>query len=42
MEDWTKYVKGVKKYKLPIIKYISQGGVTYNMVPIVDNTVLYI
>ena len=42
MEDWTKYVKGVKKYKLPVIKYISQGGVTYNMVPIVDNTVLYI
>ena len=42
MGNWTKYVKGIKKYKLPVIKYLSHGGVTYSMVPIVDNTVLYI
>ena len=31
--------KGVKRYKLPVIKQISHGGVMYSMVTEVNNTV---
>ena len=41
MGGWAKWVKGVKRYKLSVIKYIVMG-VTYSMVTIVDNTVLHI
>ena len=30
----------VKRYKLPVIKYISHGDVIYSMVTIVNNTVV--
>ena len=35
------WVKGVKMYKLPFIKYISHGDVMYSMATTV-NTVLFI
>ena len=38
----AKWVKGVERYKLQIIKKVSPGDVMYSMVTIVNNTVLYI
>lgn len=35
-------MKGVKKYKLQLIKEISPREVMYNMVTIINNTMLYI
>ena len=32
--EWAKWVKGVKRYKLPLIRYISRGDVMYSMVTI--------
>ena len=40
--EWAKWVKGVKTYELPVIKYIRHGGVTYSMATIFTNTVLHI
>ena len=37
-----KQVKVVKRYKLPIIKLVSPGDVTYSMMTTVNKTVLYI
>ena len=34
-EGWTKWVKGMKTYKLPVIKYISPGDIMYSMVTLV-------
>ena len=41
-EGWAKQVKGVKRYKPSIIKYISHGDVMYSMVIIVRNIILHI
>ena len=35
----SKWVKGVKRYKIPVI---SPRGIMYSIVTIVNNTVLYI
>ena len=32
----------VKRYKLPVIRWVSLGDLMYSMVMIVNNTVLYI
>ena len=40
--EWAKWVKGVKKCELPVIKYIRHGDVTYRMMTIFTNTVLHI
>ena len=39
---WADCLKVVKKYKLPIIKEISPGDVTYIMVTIINSTILHI
>ena len=39
---WTKWVKGVKRYKLPFIKWRSHRNIMYSMVIIFNNTVLLI
>lgn len=39
---WAKWVKGIKRYKLPIKKYINHGDVMCSMVVIVNNIVLLI
>ena len=39
---WVKWVKGVKRYKLLVIKQISPPDVMYNIVTMVNKTVLYI
>ena len=39
-EGWVEWVKGVKRYTLPVIKY--SGDVIYSMITIVNDTVLYI
>ena len=36
------WAKGVKRYKFPVINYISHGFVTYSMGTTVNNTVLHI
>lgn len=36
-----KWVKVVKWYKLPVIRWVSSGGVMYNMGTIVGNAALY-
>lgn len=38
----AKWVKGVERYKLPVIKYLRHRDVTYSMMTIVINTVLHI
>ena len=38
---WAKWVKGVKRYKLPVIKQVSPGDVMYSMATIVHKTVLH-
>ena len=38
---WGKMVKGVKRHKLPVIRWISSWDITYSMVAIVNNIVLY-
>ena len=38
----TKWVKEVKRYKLPVIKLISHGYIMYSVVTIVNNTLLNI
>lgn len=35
-------MKAVKRYKLPVIRYISTGGVTYNTINIMNAAVCYI
>ena len=35
-------MKGLKKYKLPVIKLLSHGDVMDSMMPKVNNVVLYI
>lgn len=35
-------MKGVKKYKLPVVKYVSPGDLTSTVVTVVNNTALYI
>ena len=35
-------MKVVKRYKPPVIRYISSGDVMYSMATIVNNTELYI
>ena len=38
LNKWVKtWVKGVKRYKLPVIKYLSPGVVMYSMVTRVKN-----
>lgn len=37
-----KWVKVVKRYKLPVMRSISTGDVMYYMMPIVNNVVWYI
>lgn len=37
---WTKWVKGVKRYKLLFTKQVSHGDVMVNMVTVASNTVL--
>lgn len=34
-------MKGVKRYKLPVMKSVSPGNVTHSMVTTVNNTVTY-
>ena len=41
-EGWWGWTKGVKKYKLPIIREISSWAVMYSTMTVVNNTVLYI
>lgn len=38
----AKWVKRVRRYKFPDIKYVSHGDVLYSMVTLVNNTVLHI
>ena len=38
----AKWVKGVKRYKLPVIEYISPGDVMCSVVTLVNNTVSHI
>lgn len=38
----ARWVRVIKRYKLPVIRQISPGNVTYSMTTIVNNTVLYI
>lgn len=38
---WTKWVKRVRKYKLPPRKWICPGDVVYSMVTIVNNIVYF-
>ena len=38
----VKWVKGVKRYKLSLVKQITPGDVTNSMATVVNNTVLYI
>lgn len=40
LEGWAKWVKAVKRYKLPIIKQISSGDVMYSTVTVVINIVI--
>ena len=40
--EWAKWVKEVTKRKLPVIKYTVHGDAIYNMMTIVNNTILYI
>lgn len=40
--EQAKWVKGVERYKLPVIKYLHHRDVTYSMMTIVINTVLHI
>ena len=35
-------VKVIKKYKLPFIRLVNPGDVTYNMVTIVNNCIVYL
>lgn len=42
VEEWVKWVKKIKTYKLPVVKLISRGGVMYSMVTVLSNTVLYV
>ena len=39
---WCKMDEGVKRYQLPIIKYINDGDMMYSMLTTVNNTVFYI
>ena len=41
-EDWGKWVKMVKGNQLLCIRRSSSGDVIYNMVTVVNSTVLYI
>lgn len=34
--------KAVKRCKLPVMRYLSFGAITYSRVPIVSNTVVYL
>ena len=36
---WKRWVKGVKRYSLPVIRQISAGDVMYGMMTIVNNIV---
>ena len=36
---WAKLVKGVKRYKFPVIKWINPEGVMYSMLATVKNIV---
>ena len=38
--EWMKQVKGVKRYKLSVIKCISPGGITYSRLMIANTTVI--
>lgn len=38
---WVKWVKGVTRYKLPVIRSISPGAVTHSMVARVNKSVLH-
>ena len=38
---WSKWVKGVKRQKLPIIKYIKLGAIMYSMVTIVNTVCIF-
>ena len=38
----TKDMKGIKRYKFPVIKEISHGNVMHSMAIIANNTVMYI
>ena len=40
--EQCKMDEGVKRYQLPIIKYINDGDVMYSMITMVNNTVFYI
>ena len=35
-------VKGVKRYRLPVIKEVSPGDVIYSMLTMVNNTEVYV
>ena len=39
VRGWVKWVKEVKRYRLPVIKEINHGDVTYSVVTIVNNIV---
>ena len=39
---WCKMDEGVKRYQIPIIKYINDGDMMYSMLTTVNNTVFYI
>lgn len=38
----SEVVKVVKRYRLPLIRKIGPGDIMYNMVTMVNNTVLHI
>ena len=41
-QDVGEMGEGGRKYKFPVIRYISSGGVMYSMMTVVNNTVLNI
>lgn len=40
VEEWVKKVKRNKRYKVPVIKYVSHGDVMYSIWKIVNNIIL--
>ena len=41
IESREKWMKVVKRYKLPVIRKIRSGDIMYSMLTIVNNAILY-
>ena len=39
---WAKWVKGIKRYKLPVIKYVSHGYEKHSIKNVANNMVIHL